>query len=215
MVALHKDPPPPKSNERREAHNASSCRSYAKNRHLINERRRDTYRRQKKLQASMKRPFEPLIRKAARLVDIEFNSGYSHEQRLCRRSSELAEAMAEIDRLSARFAILTTRSPSRHASVIYHEHMLTVTEDCPKGYRSFLDNAVLTFSSLEQSLQEYENIILNCVGVGKEMRRYHLVWEPIQRMVGWLEEMLCEAMISPKGLKEKYERRELAFRMLN
>lgn len=34
-------------------------------------------------------------------------------------------------------------------------------------------------------------------------------------MVGWLEEMLCEVMISPKGLKEKYERQELAFRMLN
>ncbi len=53
--------------------------------------------------------------------------------------------------------------------------MLTVTEDRPKGYRSLLDNAVLTFSSLEQSLQEYENVILNCVGVGKEMRRYRLV----------------------------------------
>ncbi len=160
-------------------------------------------------------------------MDIEVNSGLSHTQyvilhfciyspsQVGRRSSELAEAMDQVERLSARFRIITSGSPKRHACVIYKEYARTMTEDHPKGCRSLIDNAVLEISSLEQSLQEYENVILNYAGVGKEMKRYRSVWEPIQRLVCWLEEMLCEAMISPEGLREKYDRRELVFRALN
>ncbi|PBK94133.1 hypothetical protein ARMGADRAFT_1029952 [Armillaria gallica] len=213
--------------EHREAHNTCSRHSYAKNRLSINQRRRDTYHQQKTHPSKVNRPLEPLIQKAVRLVDIEVNSGHSHTQyvipRFCtyspsqvgRQSSELAEAMDQVEWLSAWFRIITSRSPKWHACIIYKEYAWTMTEDHPKGCRSLIDNAVLEISSLEQSLQEYENVILNYAGIGKEMKQYRLVWEPIQRLVCWLEEMLCEAMISPEGLREKYDRCELAFRALN
>ncbi|KAK0462680.1 hypothetical protein IW261DRAFT_1576334 [Armillaria novae-zelandiae] len=86
----------PSFEERRAAHNESSRRSYIKNRTLINERRREIYRNQKRHASSVKRPLEPLVRKAARLLEVEVNSGHSHAQ----RSSELAEAMDSIDRLA-------------------------------------------------------------------------------------------------------------------
>ncbi|SJL10157.1 uncharacterized protein ARMOST_13541 [Armillaria ostoyae] len=191
--------------ERRAAHNASSRRSYAKHRSLINEKRRDNYRKKKSQRRGCR--LEPLVRQAARLVEIEVNNGRSHAE----HCSLLAETMDHIKRLHARFGMLTQDSPKGFANAVYTQYQRTVTVDCPKGYRSYIDNAVLEMSAIEQSISQHEDIILNTAGVGKEMRWLHKVLEPVHTLVGWLEEMLMEAMISPACLKEKYKNGELAF----
>ncbi|KAK0466897.1 uncharacterized protein EV420DRAFT_1474315 [Desarmillaria tabescens] len=173
--------------ERRAAHNASSRRSYAKHHNLINEKRRDNYRKKKNQRHGCR--LEPLVRQAARLVEIEVNSGHSH----------------------AEFGMLTQDSPKGFANSVYRQYQQTVTVNCPKGYRSLLDNAVLEISAIERSMLQHEYIILNTTGVRKEMRRLRMVLDPVHTLVGWLEEMLLEAMISPAGLKEKYKNGELAF----
>ncbi len=110
-----------------------------------------------------------------------------------------------------RFGMLTQESPKSFANSVYQHYQQTVTTDCPKGYRSYLDNAVLEMSAIEQSILQHEDIILNTKGVGKEMRWLHKLLEPVRTLVCWLEEMLMEAVISPACLKEKYKNGELAF----
>lgn len=121
--------------------------------------------------------------------------------------------MDQIKRLSTKFAVLTQHSAKDYANAVYQQYQWTVTINCPKGYRSDLDNAVLEISAIEQSILQHEYIILNTTGVGKEMRRLRLVLDPVHTLVGWLEEMLLEVMINPAGLKEKYNNRELGFLM--
>ncbi len=119
--------------------------------------------------------------------------------------------MDQIIRLSARFAILTMGSPQRHADILCQEYQRSVTVDRPQGFRSLLDDAVLEVSSLEQSLREQERVILTSGGTGSEMEKLRAVMDPVRLLKGWLEEMLCEAMISPACLKRKYLCRELGF----
>ncbi|KAK0458676.1 uncharacterized protein EV420DRAFT_1764293 [Desarmillaria tabescens] len=198
--------------ERRAAHNASSRRSYAKyscfyaprldqpktTRHL-------NRRRAKETEAGTLEPLDG--RQGARPIEIEVNSGQPHTQ----RSATLTEAMDQIIRLSARFGILTLGSPRRHADIIYREYQRSVTVHRPQGFRSLLDEAVLEMSSLEQSLLEQKRVILNSASSGNEMEKLHAVLDPVRMLVGWLEEIHFEAMISPVNLRAKYLRRELAF----
>ncbi|SJL13490.1 uncharacterized protein ARMOST_22687 [Armillaria ostoyae] len=193
--------------ERRVAHNASSRRSYAKHRNSINQKRRDNYQKKKGQRPGCR--LEPLVRQAARLVEIEVNSGRSHIE----RCSLFAETMDQIERLSIRFALVTCGSLKAHTNAVYQLYQESITAERPKGYRSVLDNAVLEISSIEHSILQHEHIILNTAGVGKEMRRLRAVLDPVHTLVSWLEEILMEAMISPAGLKGKYLNRELAFQM--
>ncbi len=101
----------------------------------------------------------------------------------------------------ARFGMLMQELPKSFANSVYQHYQRTLTADCPKGYHSYLDNAVLEMSAIKQSILQYEDIILNTTGVRKEMRWFHKLLEPVRTLVGWLEEMLMEAMISPDCLK--------------
>ncbi|KAK0501811.1 hypothetical protein EDD18DRAFT_1347879 [Armillaria luteobubalina] len=193
--------------ERRVAHNASSCHSYAKNHNSINQKRQDNYRKKKSQRHGCR--LEPLIRQAKRLVEIEVNSCHSHIE----HCSLLAETMDQIECLSIKFALVTHGSLKVHANAVYQLYQESITADRPKGYRSVLDNAVLEISTIEHSILQHKHVILNTAGVGKEMRRLRVVLDPIQTLVSWLEEILMEAMISPTGLKGKYLNGELAFQM--
>ncbi|KAK0438219.1 hypothetical protein EV421DRAFT_1906761 [Armillaria borealis] len=192
--------------ERRAAHNASSRRSYAKNRDLINQRRRETYK-QRKSQKN-ENSLEPLDSlQGAHPFEIEANIGHPRTQRY----TPLTGAVDQIIRLSARFGILTQGSIQRHADILYQEYQRSVTVDRPQDFRGLLDDAVLELSSLEQSLLEQERVILTWGCTVGEMESLRAVLDPVRVLAGWLEEMLCEAMISPANLREKYLRRELAF----
>ncbi|KAK0476287.1 hypothetical protein EDD18DRAFT_1366584 [Armillaria luteobubalina] len=202
MVTVRKDVI---TEERRAAHNASSRRSYAKNRSIINQRRRDMY--QKNKAQKHRSSLEPLIRRAVRVTEIEVNSGRSHEE----RCSPLAEVIDRLDRISAKFSILTQHNIRGYANSVYHEYLQTITLNQPKGQRSLIEDAILPISALEQDILGYEHVILNSAGVGWQMCYLQKALRPIRELVGWLEEMLCEAMISPKGLRDKYDRGDLAF----
>ncbi len=79
-----------------------------------------------------------------------------------------------------------------------------ITLDCPQG---LLDSAVLQVTSSEQSLLEQEHVILNLNSLSitrSKMGRLHVVLDPVCVLVGWLEEMLYEAMVSAACLREKY-----------
>ncbi|KAK0187430.1 hypothetical protein F5146DRAFT_1142455 [Armillaria mellea] len=192
--------------ERRAAHNASSRRSYAKNRDLINQRRRENYKQRKSQRnENSLEPPESLYEEHP--IESEANIGHPRTQHY----TPLTEAVDQIIRLSERFGTLTQGSIQRRADILYYEYQRSVTVDHPQGFRGVLDDAVLELSSLEQSLLEQERVILTWGGTVGEMDRLRTVLDPVRVLAGWLEEMLCEAMISPANLREKYLRRELAF----
>ncbi|KAK0493267.1 hypothetical protein EDD18DRAFT_1108059 [Armillaria luteobubalina] len=89
---------------------------------------------------------------------------------------------------------------------MYHEYLQTITLNQPKGQHSLIKDAILPISALEQDILGYEHVILNSAGVGWQMCYLQKALCPIRELVGWLEEMLCKAMISPKGLRDKYNR---------
>ncbi len=102
---------------------------------------------------------------------------------LGRHSSELAEAMDQIDYLASRFHIVMQGSAKGYVTTLYKEYIQSISDTRPKGYRSLLDSAVLEISAIEESLQEHENVILNCTGVRKELKWYGLTCDPICRLI--------------------------------
>ncbi|SJL05732.1 uncharacterized protein ARMOST_09068 [Armillaria ostoyae] len=205
MVSQHT----PKSEEEcRAAHNASSCQSYQKHRLDINKRRRDTYQAvAKKAKKKSKGCLKPLVRWAARNIDIEVNAGETHTQ----RSSELAATLDQLERLGWRFSLLTENSPRRFAESIYHEYLGTINSRRPHGFWSLINNTITRLSTLENSAREYEHVVLNLAGVGKEMAYVQTILAPIGQLIYWLEDILCKAMIGLNSLQVKYDNQELAF----
>ncbi|KAK0494245.1 hypothetical protein EDD18DRAFT_1107272 [Armillaria luteobubalina] len=97
--------------------------------------------------------------------------------------SLLAETMDQIERLSIKFALVMHGSLKVHANAVYQLYQESITADHPKGYCSVLDNAVLEILTIEHSILQHEHLILNTVGVGKEMRWLHVVLDPIQTLI--------------------------------
>ncbi|KAK0184980.1 hypothetical protein F5146DRAFT_1144634 [Armillaria mellea] len=132
--------------------------------------------------------------------------------KLHRRCSSLAEAMDQIERLSTKFIVLMQHSPKGYAEC---QSTNNISEPSPpivlKAIAVTSTMQSKRYPAIEQSILQHEYIILNTTGVGKEMRRLRTVLDPVHALLGWLEEMLLEVMISPPGLKEKYNKQELAF----
>ncbi|KAK0436512.1 hypothetical protein EV421DRAFT_1907852 [Armillaria borealis] len=108
--------------ERRAAHNASSRQSYQKHRHAINQRRRKSYQLAGISNNRTWSHLEPLIQRVARCTDIEVNSGVMH----IRHSSDLAEALDQLERLQQRFNMLTENEPHCFVDKIYHAYIATI-----------------------------------------------------------------------------------------
>ncbi len=130
---------------------------------------------------------------------------------VCRRSSELAATLDELEHLGQRFSLLTENSPRCFAESIYHKYLSTINSRCPRGFRSLIDNAITQLSTLENSAWEYEHVVLNLAGVRKEMAYVQTILTPIGQLIYWLEDILCEAMIDLDSLQVKYDSQELAF----
>ncbi|SJL06446.1 uncharacterized protein ARMOST_09783 [Armillaria ostoyae] len=199
-----------KEEECRVAHRDSSRRSYQKHRNVINQRRRETYHAEKP-QRKAQSCLEPLIRRAARNIDIEVNAGETHTQVGFRRSSELAEVLNQLERLRRRFDMLTENSPRRFVSKVYHSYVDTIGPTRLKGDRRVIEKALTRLSPIEKLGYGYEHIVLNTAGVGKEMERVYNILEPIHQLIFWLEDLLCETMNGPEELQARYNSKDIAF----
>ncbi|SJL12521.1 uncharacterized protein ARMOST_15948 [Armillaria ostoyae] len=118
---------------------------------------------------------EPLIQRAARRTDIEVNSGEMHTQ----RSSELAEALDQLERLRQQFHMLTENDPRRFVDKIYHAYIATIGPTRLRGRRRVIENALTRLSPLEKLGYEYEHVVLNksmhnLIDCGTAYHRTHL-----------------------------------------
>ncbi|KAK0243131.1 hypothetical protein EDD85DRAFT_786088 [Armillaria nabsnona] len=157
--------------ERRAAHNATSRRSYqnslAWHRHAINQPRRETYQAAGNPNNRVQSCLEPLIRPAARRIDIEVNSGETHVQ----SSSNLAEALDQIERLRQRFDIVTENDSRHFADKIYHAYIDTIGHTQLRGRRRVIENTLVRLSHFEKLGYKYEHVVLNGAGTGKDVER--------------------------------------------
>ncbi len=128
-----------------------------------------------------------------------------------RRSSDLAEALDQLERLQQRFNMLTENEPRRFVDKIYHAYIATIGPTQLKGRRRVIENALTRLSPFEKLGYEYEHVVLNSAGVGKDMERVQGMMGPIHQVIFWLEDLLCEAMNSVEDLQARYSRKEISF----
>ncbi len=124
---------------------------------------------------------------------------------------DIAEALDQLEQLGQWFNMLMESSPRHFADKVYHDYISTFEPSRPRGCRRPIETAIARLSHLKKSGHEYEHVILNVAGVGKEMERVQNVLKPVHQLVTWLEDILCTAMESLDDLQSKYNNKDLAF----
>ena len=91
------------------------------------------------------------------------------------------------------------------------------TENNPKSYveqicTTFLDNQdkdliydkIVRLGRLQKSAYRYENEVYALVGVAKEYERASEVGREVNKVLSWVEEILCYGMVDAQEVRDRY-----------
>lgn len=105
-----------------------------------------------------------------------------------------------------------------------HRNMGRVTEDAPQEYvekicAGFLEHhdkdkihkKIVRLSRFQKSIYRYENEVYALAGVGKEYDRAAEVTKQVNTLLGWVEEVLCYAMVDFQEVKDCYQAKEFMY----
>ena len=91
------------------------------------------------------------------------------------------------------------------------------TEGAPRDYveiicSAFLDNEdkdliydkVVRLGRLQKSIYKYQNEVYSLVGVAEVYERVSEIAKDVNKVLGWVEEVLCYAMVDAQEVRDRY-----------
>ena len=67
-----------------------------------------------------------------------------------------------------------------------------------------IHDKVVRLGKLQKSAYRYENEVYALVGVAEEYRRVSEIVKEVNKVLSWVEEILCYAMVDPQEVRERY-----------
>ena len=77
--------------------------------------------------------------------------------------------------------------------------------------KDILCDGILSVSRHQKSIQRYEDEILQLGGVDSNWEEAHRLSDQVCKVMHWIEEVLCLAMVDPKELVALYAAKQLAY----
>jgi hypothetical protein len=118
----------------------------------------------------------------------------------------LADWLEKVAQLSCEFNELVDAHPTKFMDALLAMYRVSATD-------KELCAAMLTLSRLQDSIQQYENEILQLAGVGSEWSEAHQVSSKVREVTSWIEEVLCLAAVDPEGLLTSHAMKQLMFQV--
>ena len=123
--------------------------------------------------------------------------------------------MGRVQKVSAQFKkALSGKTPPEYLSHVFlgfearytsrHDNATTEAKD-------YIMQEELIFSKILKCLENYHGMVLNIAGVGEDWRQVEEVKLEVRRVIRWLDNLLCDAMVDPQDLVVRYHARELDF----
>jgi hypothetical protein len=73
---------------------------------------------------------------------------------------------------------------------------------------------IVEIGKLQKSMYQYEDEVLTLAGMGAEYDKVKVITHLVCKVIQWLEEVLCMAMVDATEVEEMYKARQLSFQKL-
>jgi len=73
---------------------------------------------------------------------------------------------------------------------------------------------IVEIGKLQKSMYRYENEVLTLAGMGAELDKVKVITHLVCKVIQWLEEVLCMAMVDATEVEEMYKGRQFSFQRL-
>jgi len=98
---------------------------------------------------------------------------------------------------------------------VYIERVYSVYEAHFNGDKPFgtkiLDDELAKLYPLQNAIDKWVAKVLQEAGIGQELNEVENIRRQVSEVVSYLEELLCEAMLDPKGLIDAHHSRTLRY----
>lgn len=111
-----------------------------------------------------------------------------------------------MERVAAKFDVLMKGDPRQHVHDICGKYIISRSKDV-------LRDAIIALTPLQQSIYRYQAELLTLGGLGKEWIRSEEVSKVILKVVRYLEDLLCYAMVDPEELIDLFRRHQLGYQL--
>jgi len=81
-------------------------------------------------------------------------------------------------------------------------------EHCDKNV---IYERVVTIGKLQKSMYRYENEVLTLAGMGPDYDKVREITQLVCKVIHWLEEVLCQAMVDPTDVKKMFKECRFTF----
>ncbi|KAK0496445.1 hypothetical protein EDD18DRAFT_1353194 [Armillaria luteobubalina] len=112
------------------------------------------------------------------------------------------------------FLALVDRSPHTYAERLYQSFMETVTWVMPKGDDDKICQELMKLREVIQDVTKLEDRILNAAGVRDDLAEVQQIWEGMQEVEQWLEDILYGTIEGIDILKQAYKDQMLLYQQV-
>lgn len=114
--------------------------------------------------------------------------------------------MERVESIDKRLKIITRDSPSEYLNQICCNFLADYDKDP-------IHEQTIKLGKLQKAIYKYQNEIYALDGIGPTYRRVDDIVKQVCMVVGWVEELLCFAMVDAKEVKIHFERHEFLFQV--
>ncbi|KAK0460312.1 hypothetical protein IW261DRAFT_1429098 [Armillaria novae-zelandiae] len=182
--------------EQRQAHAESSVRSYTRHKRKINKCCQRKYR--------VAHP------------PLQVSAVSTHQNILQPKTIIKSLTLRLLDRALRKndgFLALVEHSPHAYAERLYFNFMETVTHMVPRGDDDELCQELMKIGELIKDITIFEDRILNVAGVGNDLAEVQKIWEGMQEVERWLEDILCGTLEGVDILTKVYQDQTLMYQL--
>jgi hypothetical protein len=114
--------------------------------------------------------------------------------------------MERAESIDKRLKGITGDSPSEYLSRICLDFLADYDKDP-------IHEQIIKLGKLQKAIYKYQNEIFSLDGVGPAFRRVDNIVKHVCMVVGWVEELLCYAMVDADEVKIRYEKQEFLYQI--
>ncbi len=103
------------------------------------------------------------------------------------------------------FLSLVNHSPHAYAERMYLAFMKTVTQKTPQGDDDELCQELMKIGEIIQEVTKFNDRILNATGMEDDLAKVQHIWEAMQGIECWLEDILCGTLEGIDVLMKAYQ----------
>jgi hypothetical protein len=112
--------------------------------------------------------------------------------------------MERVESIDKRLKIITGDSPLEYLNQICHDFLTNHDKDP-------IHEQTIKLGKLQMAIYKYQNEIYALDGIGPTYCRVDELVKKVCRVVGWVEDLLCLAMVNAEEVKVRFERNELLY----